>query len=45
MRFGIIILCMDSAQSLIGNYTGRCFLGKGRMARLDKGEYPLEIFD
>ena len=32
-------------QSLFGNYEGRCFRGKGRMARRDEGEYPWWIFD
>ncbi len=35
----------QGAKSLFGNYEGRCFRRKGRMARRDEGEYPWRIFD
>src|SRR5258708_38881328 len=40
IRFGA-----GARKSLFGNYEGRCFRGKGRMARRDEGEYPWWIFD
>ena len=41
----LAIVTGQNFESLFGNYEGRCFRGKGRMARRDEGEYPSWIFD